>query len=293
MSYLTSLSIKPREDHLDAINVQAIVSVALSLVILLDQIFYPDVPKSTPSLSQWIILGSKQQLNACRRQTQTYFACNELSRLFANFNFHFFCLLAAASQGLMLGWIRSLETIIEPGALGTVGVAVFAACIISAVGFGVIGDYLQRESCKPIIVALTVLSGLFLTIFVMIADAEALGIRVNAHDQGDMVYGLVCCVIGVACCVATVGMCYEEAVNLLYPSQVHEILSATVLTAYISVVSCTFVIANEMFDSEYSGIVVSCAQIICGVLLSFYQPKRDRLELDRNLNSFVTASANR
>lgn len=253
------------------------------MIVSIDQIFFKDKPESPPSLSQWLQSRASQVIDS----KGTYLTQKiEIFNVMTNFNFHYYAILIAIYQGLIIGWTGILDTILGPDDIGysqsfvgLIGVIIFTTFILSIIGIAYINDSLRNVSFKVFIIVMTFISGMFLLVFVIVADKE-----VPYIDNTDLLYGIICCMLGIFFNAGTYGLSYEEGCNLLYPCR--EIVGGTIMTVYINIVSCIFILINSYINPYVMNWIVAGSQIVCAILLSCYRQKYDRIQLDKNQNSY-------
>ena len=301
VSYLTSLFIKRTDKHLlSFLKFEAIISILIAMVVSIDQIFYRDKPKHPPSLSQWLQNKSMEVIQGNSKQNYSLYK-NQFIQVITNFNFHYFAILIAIYQGLIIGWTGILDTILGPNDMGysqkfvaLIGIIIFATFMLSIVGIAYVNDTLFRKvSFKIFIVILTFASGVFLSLFVVIAD-DQIHERVidlqsdTSENDTDLLYAIIFCMLAIFFNAGTYGLSYEEGCNLLYPCR--EIIAGTIITVYINIVSCIFILMNSYISPQISNGIVAGSQIICAILLACYQQKYDRTQLDKHQDSYHNPS---
>eukprot|EP01084_Bolivina_argentea_P184086 317564_1 len=259
VSYLTSLFIKAHDDHLlFFLKFEAILAIIISMIICMDQIFFEDEPQEPPSLTQFLKHRLAVVLDS--QSTTTYDSYKEVYYALGNINFHFYAFIVGIYQGLIVGWTGILDVILGSNNLGysqrfvgTVGIIIFATFMFAAMVIGFINDSLKRMAFKPFIVILTLLSGIFLLIFVLITDYGCIRYDTTKNNT-ELMFALICCMLGIFCNAGTYGLTFEEACNLLYPCR--EIIAGTILTMYVNVISCGFIIINSGLDAKSVNFIV-------------------------------------
>ena len=249
---------------------EAVISLIICLMIIIDQIWGKDTPIIPPSISALLRIETERMMNMTMGE--------EVYHIFGNIQYHYFAVSIGIFEGIMIGWNMILIQVLRTHYLGynddlmvrVMCILIILAMICGMIMFGFIANKFEKPLFKEFIVSLKILSGIFLFIFTLSANKLII--------FPTLYFGLISCLLAVSMNGAIYGIIYEAAVENMYPAR--HILAGIILTCYIKIFGTIFTIIFQYVDPSMINWILCISQFLSAVLLYFHRQKYDRYKLD-------------